>query len=57
MSINWKSPIWFVPMAIVAVFAVIEGIHISMHSEYCKTESQWINQQEGLTYDRESKVK
>lgn len=47
---------WFVPIVLIAIFGLIEGIHISMHSKFCKTEAQWMNEQEGMSYDRESNV-
>ncbi len=53
---TWKSPLWFVPIVVVAMLALVEGIHISMHKKYCMTEAEWMNQQEGMTYDRESMV-
>ena len=56
MNIDWKSPIWFVPVSIVLILTLIEGIHISQHDKYCKTEAQWMNEQEGMTYDRESQI-
>ena len=56
MKISWKSPVWFVPIGLIAILSLIEGIHISMHSKYCKTDAQWMNEQEGMTYERESNV-
>ncbi len=55
MGIKWKSPLWFVPVLLVAILSLIEVIHVSMHEKYCKTEAQWMNEQ-GLEYDRESEV-
>ena len=56
---NWKnickSPVWFVPVALIISLATIEFIHISMHRKYCKTEAEWMNEK-GLEYDRESAV-
>ncbi len=55
MRIKVSSPIWFVPMMLLSVLILIESIHISMHSKYCKTEAQWMNEK-GLEYDREPAV-
>ena len=57
MNIRWNSPVWFVPVGVGCLLVLIQSIHISMHSQYCKTEAQWLNEQEGMTYDRESSVK
>ncbi len=51
----WASPSWFIPVGLVACFAFIEAIHVNMHSKYCKTEAQWMNEK-GMEYDRESSV-
>ena len=46
------SPIWFIPVSLLLMFCLIEGMHISKHSQYCKTEAQWMNQS-GIDKDRE----
>ncbi len=51
----WKSPVWFVPVALLAILCFIEIRHLSIHGEYCKTESEWMNDR-ALEYDRESSV-
>ena len=56
MRIDVRSPIWFLPIALISIFILIEAIHINMHGKYCKTEAQWMNEK-GLEYDRESNVK
>ncbi len=55
MRIKLASPIWFVPVALISILILIEGIHVVMHNKYCKTEAQWMNEK-GLEYDRESNV-
>ncbi len=56
---NWKeiirSPIWFIPVGLFLVLASIEGIHLSKHSQYCKTKAEWMNES-GEIYERESEV-
>jgi len=47
---------WFIPIVLIVMFCLIEGIHISMHDRFCDTEAQWMNEQEGMSYDRESNV-
>tara|TARA_Y100001968_G_scaffold280546_1_gene277092 strand:- start:534 stop:680 length:147 start_codon:yes stop_codon:yes gene_type:complete len=44
------------PVGEILTLSLIEGIHVSMHRKYCKTEAEWMNQQAGMTYDRESNV-
>tara|TARA_B100000131_G_scaffold298000_1_gene317233 strand:+ start:54 stop:224 length:171 start_codon:yes stop_codon:yes gene_type:complete len=55
MSIKFTSPLWVIPVGLISLLILIEGIHITMHGKYCKTEAEWMNEQ-GLEYDRESNV-
>ena len=56
MKTYLSSPILLVPISLLSLLILIEFIHIRMHSKYCKTEAQWMNER-GLEYDRESNVK
>jgi len=57
---NWKetvsSPIWWLPVTLLFLFSLIEGLHLSEHSKNCKTKAAWMNEA-GLEYDRESEVR
>ena len=55
MTNKARSPLWVIPIGLIGLLILIEGIHINMHGKYCKTEAQWMNEQ-GLEYDRESNV-
>ncbi len=56
---NWKetviSPVWFVPVSLLLILVVIEGIHLTQHKKYCKTKAEWMNES-GQLYERESEV-
>ena len=57
---NWKetvsSPIWWIPVTLLLIFSLIEGLHLSEHGKNCKTKAAWMNEA-GLEYDRESEVR
>ncbi len=56
---NWKeivgSPIWWIPVSLLVLFILIEGLHLAEHGKNCKTKSALMNEV-GLEYDRESEV-
>ena len=56
---NWKdivgSPIWWVPVSLLVLFILIEGLHLVEHGENCNTKAAWMNEV-GLEYDRELEV-
>ena len=56
---NWEeivgSPIWWLPVSLLILFVLIEGMHLGEHGKNCKTKAAWMNEV-GIEYDRESEV-
>ena len=50
-----SSPVFFIPVLLLAIMITIEGFHIFNHKQNCKTKAEWM-EQSGMTYDRESEV-
>jgi hypothetical protein len=38
---------WHGLIGILLLLGFIEALHVYKHSDYCKTESEWINNQKG----------
>ena len=50
-----SSPVYFIPVLLLAIMIIIEGFHIFNHKQNYKTKAEWM-EQSGMTYDRESEV-
>lgn len=56
--ISWKeefnSPFKILFVGLLALFCLIELIHLEKHQQYCKTEAQWMLDKQMQGLDNES---